>query len=179
MFYNAINNWDEEMNKSILNAGIVIFLILFNSIASAGDTKKIYGDWSFMEHIDPITDKKSYIIATKALGENDFAIFHKYFAFLCSDEEFLGAYYLKDFFLGKTVNVTIRIDKEKPIEKVMGVFDEGIFDNNIDKSFIKSLTGKKKLFTRIHSTSNNIDMEFSLLGFDKAIQPMIEACNIK
>lgn len=154
----------------------VLCLCAFYSIAHASELKEIHGDWRVKVDVDKITDEETIGAETDDLDNKKHPLTPKGFALACRDNKLFAGFHVGYFIIGKEAKVITRIDKEKPIEKTMTANDRTVA-SFVDKSLIDSLKGKEKLFARVENGSKTIDMEFSLKGFDEAIQPVLDACN--
>ncbi|OCG21542.1 hypothetical protein A9G22_09480 [Gilliamella sp. App2-1] len=77
------------------------------------------------------------------------------------------------------VKLDLRIDKETPFQRNAITLGPNFINMNITAKEIEQLKGKNSIFIRANAPTQTIDMEFSLKGFDEAIQPLLDACKIK
>ncbi|OCG25368.1 hypothetical protein A9G22_00660 [Gilliamella sp. App2-1] len=160
----------------------VMCLCTFSCYASESDIKKIFGDWKLTILTDKLTDEVSYFATTdEQNNDHQLTYNNKYYAFACKEGKLTEAIYVKNLItLGNSkAKLDIRIDKEKSFQRNAIIVDGSFFNQNITAEEIEQLRGKNSIFIRANAPTQIIDMEFSLKGFDEAIQPVLDACNIK
>lgn len=77
---------------------------------------------------------------------------------------------------GTKVKLDFRADKEKPFQKNAVTSGDSLI-NDVTAEDIEQLKGREKLFIRANMSSGTINMDFSLKGFNEAVQPVLDACN--
>ncbi|MFQ1018069.1 hypothetical protein [Gilliamella sp. BG7] len=158
----------------------VLCLCAFSCYASESDIKKNFGDWNLTVSTDKLTDEIKYFAMTEDLDNDHQLTFNnKYYAFVCKKNKLTEAIYVKNLITigNKKVKLDLRIDKEKPFQRNAIILGDTFFNEDITKEEIEQLKGKNSLFIRANAPNQTIDMEFSLKGFDEAIQPVLDACN--
>jgi hypothetical protein len=160
----------------------VLCLCTFSCYASESDIKKNFGDWRLTISTDKLTDKIAYFATTEEPNNDHQLTFNnKYYALVCKEGKLTEAISVNNLInIGNSkVKLDLRIDKEKPFQRNAIILGDMVFNENITTEEIEQLKGKNSIFIRANSPTQTIDMEFSLKGFDEAIQPVLDACNIE
>jgi DNA-binding LytR/AlgR family response regulator len=165
------------MSKKLL--AMFIFLFAFNCYADDTKVRKRFGDWILTIAQDKLTDEVKYFLATEELNNEDSPFNKKYYTFACAKSGLIEMVFIRNLITleGTKVKLDLRADKEKPFQKDTVTSGDSLINEYVTEQDIEQLKGREKLFIRANVSSGTINMDFSLKGFDKAIQPLLDACN--
>jgi hypothetical protein len=165
------------MSKKLL--AMFIFLFAFNCYADDTKVRKQFGDWTLLMSPDKLTDEMYYFLSTEELNNENSPFNEKHYVIACNKGKLVEMVSIQHLIaLERTkVKLDFRVDKEKPFQKNAFTSDDGLINEYVTEQDIEQLKGREKLFIRANVSSGTINMDFSLKGFDKAIQPLLDACN--
>lgn len=168
------------MSKKLL-AMLVFFFTFTCYAAEDSDVTQHFDNWVLIISTDELTDEASYFASTKDLS-NDYnlSLNNKYYAIGCNKGKLMESVFIENLPIlrGEQVKLDLRADKEKPFQRDSVSTRVSLVNEHITAEEIGYLRDKKKLFIRADTSNGFIRMDFSLKGFNEAVQPVLDACNI-
>lgn len=167
------------MSKKLLT--ICVFFLTFTCYATDSDIEKKFGDWNLSISQDKLTDEMNYFLTTEELNNENSPFDKKYYVFTCAKNKLTEFIFIENLIIlnDQRGKLDFRIDKEKPFQREVISMYASLQNRHITAQDIEQLKGREKLFIHTNMPNNFIDdINFSLKGFDEAIQPLLVACNI-
>lgn len=143
------------------------------SIPAPPEPKVAPATWEISDYTDPMSDKRSFWLTTKNIGEPKATL-----QLSCNPAESISIYSDRFFTHSDDYYVTYRIDKRQAVS-----FDRwhsvSNFANPPDEDkFISELQGGHKLLVDIYSSGDtSYNLSFDISGYDKKLSEFRGRCN--
>lgn len=170
----------------------VAFLVIFFQFASHGiaaSEQQKQSAWKLSKSIPVFSDNERFVLETTALetAECRFGKKHTKLVFECHEGKASARFdthcRISTYGIGDGDLVTYRVDRRDVLTRRFTESENnralGLWDNDDSSAFIQTLKGGAQLAARIKpQTYAPFIATFDLTGFDDAIQPLLDACNL-